>query len=1201
MIWAMTCAWLSVGATSEKVPYSVATQLWDAGLGHHRAIVRVEKGAPVVWVHIPWRRRDHNAAGKNIVVLDAATGKRIRNVVRAQINREAGDVLFAPATAPGDYYIYYLPYIPDPAYGGYRFDYVQPENTADAAWVQQNSLAPESLSKGAWRSLPQAKVVELQARAEFERFDPMEVVATADELKAFVARFPDRPCLLFPEDRVRPIRMTDDLPLRWIENGPAAEFSGQAQRNEFYAFQIGVYAPRQELHDLAIDFEDLRHANQPAVIPAKALRCINLGGIDWEGRPFKKAVHVAQGKVQALWFGIDIAKDAAAGPYTGRLVLRAKETEPIPVTIRLEVRPEVLEDRGDGQPWRHSRLAWLDSTIGIDDEVTAPYTPLAVEGQTVQCLGRKVRLSPTGLPESITSGRDEILAEPMRFVIQGSDGEVRLPSGKPEFVKQASGTIEWESRVSDDRLSLACRAHMEFDGHITYRLTLKPTTAMAVDDLRLEVPYRREVAGYILGIGRKGGFRPKEWSWKWGGAKYYDSFWLGNVHAGLMCELRGASYCGPMVNLYWSLKQLDPPATWHNGGKGGCTVTEVGDSQVLVKAYSGPRQLLAGQEITFEFALLATPVKPLDTAAHFRSRYYHDVAPIDTVAKAGGNVINVHHANEYNPFINYPFIANDKLSGHVKAAHEKGMKLKIYYTVRELTNHVTELWALRSLGNEVLAPGGGGGFPWLKEHLVTGYTPSWYSPFPDGSVCASVVTSGASRWYNYYIEGLGWLVKNIQIDGLYLDDVTYDRQIIKRMRKVMDRNRPGCMIDLHSNTGFSQNPAIQYMEYFPFIDRLWFGESFNYDDPPDYWLVEITGIPFGLMGDMLQDGGNRWRGMLYGMTSRIPWSPEPAKMWKLWDAFGIGESRMIGYWEPDCPVRTDHPEVLATAYVKKDKTLISLASWARIPVKVRLTIDFGAIGLNAGKAHLFAPAVQDFQEATLFGVNDAVTVMPGRGWLFIVDHETHDAPAYRGADASAGGNRRVLAEGPFPVDPQGRLAAPWRAKLSSKPGTRLDVQQGELRLTANAHHCVFVERDLPKGVTMVECRIDSGTDQGMTWGSGLGLVWKDRFLRFNVRPTEGRLGIDDGQIQMLVDTETATNKSVWLRLRLEPDQVFAEVSLDGKLWWVVRTMQRESYAGDPIAVRLGKMRSDGTLVDADATPNPVGTSAIGEFRVFGGV
>ena len=49
------------------------------------------------------------------------------------------------------------------------------------------------------------------------------------------------------------------------------------------------------------------------------------------------------------------------------------------------------------------------------------------------------------------------------------------------------------------------------------------------------------------------------------------------------------------------------------------------------------------------------------------------------------------------------------------------------------------------------------------------------------------------------------------------------------------------------------------------------------------------------MGEMLQDGGNPWRGMIYGMTSRLPWAGDPTHIWKVWDDFGIQGSRMIGY------------------------------------------------------------------------------------------------------------------------------------------------------------------------------------------------------------------------------------------------------------------------------------------------------------------
>ncbi|MBE0556829.1 MAG: hypothetical protein IH628_06305, partial [Proteobacteria bacterium] len=329
------------------------------------------------------------------------------------------------------------------------------------------------------------------------------------------------------------------------------------------------------------------------------------------------------------------------------------------------------------------------------------------------------------------------------------------------------------------------------------------------------------------------------------------------------------------------------------------------------------------------------------------------------------------------------------MKAYIDSAHARGFKVKIYYTVRELANRAPELFMLRSLGDEILSSGPGGGFSWLQEHLDTNYIAAWFvPPLKD----AAVINSGVSRWHNYYVEGLNWLVKNVGIDGLYIDDVAFDRSTMKRVRKVLDRNRPGALIDLHSANQFNvrdgfANSANLYLEHFPYIDRLWFGEYFDYGSSPDFWLVETSGIPFGLMGEMLEKGGNPWRGMLYGMTSRLPWAGDPRPVWGVWDAFGMEGSRMIGYFSENCPVHTDHDSVLATVYVKEGKALVALASWEPEPVDVRLEIDWKALGMDPDQATVFAPAVKDFQVERRFTPGERIPVDPGKGWLLVVSQK----------------------------------------------------------------------------------------------------------------------------------------------------------------------------------------------------------------------
>lgn len=273
----------------------------------------------------------------------------------------------------------------------------------------------------------------------------------------------------------------------------------------------------------------------------------------------------------------------------------------------------------------------------------------------------------------------------------------------------------------------------------------------------------------------------------------------------------------------------------------------------------------------------------------------------------------------------------------------------------------------------------------MQEHLEANYHSAWHAWRVDD---AAMLNKGTSRWTNYYIEGLSWLAANQQIDGLYLDDIAFSRETVKRMISVLHAERDEVVIDLHSANQFNPrdghiNSAMLYMEHFPYITRLWFGEYFEYDRDADYWMTEVSGLPFGLMGEMLQDGGHPYRGLLYGMTARMYGTVDPRPVWRMMDEFGIEESRMRGYWLDDTPVTTDHPGVLATTYARPDDLLIVLASWSDRDETVRLTLDPAV--LDPGVAwRAYAPAVDGLQPEAPVDL-EAVRIPANQGLFVRVD------------------------------------------------------------------------------------------------------------------------------------------------------------------------------------------------------------------------
>ncbi|NII73803.1 hypothetical protein FHW84_002376 [Dyella sp. SG562] len=985
----MAGASLALAPVANADEHGAPVLRWDpAKLGNHRYLVQVDAPAEAVHVVIPWRRRDAHPEKLAVIVADP-DGAPVANLVTGKIDRASGELVFQAAKA-GTYAVYYQPYV-----GGGRSNYpvvtyAAARDIADPAWAGKLGKA------SAWNRLPQAQVLRYEAVDDFDAYTEMERTATPAELDALLAKHAG-PLLLFPETRANPVRMFDTLPASWAQRGPGGDLSDSALRGEYLSFQIGLWAARAPANAVRVAFGDL-HGPDGAVIPATALTCFNLRGIDYTGQPFGTRVDVAKGRVQPLWMGVDIPADAKPGVYQGEVSIGADGVDAQRVPLSITVGDGVAVAHGDDDPFKLTRLRWLDSTLAQDDAVVKPFTPIAVKGATLDILGRDIALADSGLPAQIQSRFDErmtgfarqpqaLLQAPMQLLVEDGSGVHALAGkGMPKVETDGPGKVHWTVTGNAGPLRGEVKASLEADGTLQYAIELQADRETQVGDIRLEMPLRNEVAHYQLGLGQQGGEAPTGFSWHWNVRNNQDGAWIGAVNAGLEFHLRDEHYLRPLNTNFYQQQPLRIPQSWDNGGQGGIDL-ERGKERYLVRAFSGSRTLKAGQTLRYDVVLRVTPFKTIQPAQQFGERFFHKYGDLDAIKADGANVVNIHHATPINPWINYPFLEAEAMRRYIDAAHQRGMRVKIYDTIRELSDRAPELPMLESLGHEVISAGKGGGFSWLQEHLDGDYIPAWHVP---ENRDAAVINAGQSRWHNYYIEGLDWLARNEGIDGLYLDDVAYDRTTMKRVRKVLQARRQDPLIDLHSANQYNPrdgyiNSSLLYMELFPYIDRLWFGEYFDYEkSTPAYWLTEISGIPYGLMGEMLQNDGNPWRGMVFGMTSRLGWSPksDPRPLWKLWDGFGIAKAEMIGWWVHDAPVKTGRDDVLATSYVRKGQgTLVALASWAPERTEAKLAIDWKALGLNPAKAKLVAPAIPGFQPAATFKPGDAIPVEPGKGWL----------------------------------------------------------------------------------------------------------------------------------------------------------------------------------------------------------------------------
>lgn len=957
----------------DGIPFTITDHGWNPdSLGNQRILLE-SKAKGINSFYIPWRRPDVRPESKKLVLVNAQDNSVKDSVSIIDFNNEFARIAFR-TDAPGtQYYLYYLPYKKAPKWGDARYyrhnDYLTPDS------VMQDFKFTETPSG-------EGKVVRFESRSNFDYFTPMGIIATkAEEEKIAAAQNTDM--VLFAENRAFPIRLPRTLPYRWVETGPVHRIEDRTAGNEYYTYQIGVWAPRTGLKDVTVRFTDLK--NGAYVIPASDQTCFNQEGTNWDGKSLNFKIDVPAHHIQALWCGVDIPEDTRPGTYRGKAIVSAQGEASQEINVVLHVGAEQLANRGDNETWRHSRLRWLNSTLGTDDKPVKPYSAMTVSGRQITATEKQVLLATSGLPEQIRINDKDILSAPLRFIIETNTGDVPFSAEDLKIELADEGKVVWKGSMKRDKIDCELTASMEFDGYLRYNIKVDTQgEPIFVKNIRLDLRTTPYSSAYFMGAGVKGGSTPQKYSWDWKGP--YDSFWIGNALCGLHLELRGGSYHGPLINDY----KPAPPTVWANYGHGGLTLQKSSTKGASVQVYTGP-DTLSSKVLDFEFGMLITPVKPVDTKKHFSERYFHrDPAQYKMAKESLANIINIHHAQKLNPVINYPWIVQEPLKQYIDSMHQIDMKVKLYYTIRELTTHAPEVYALKSLKHEIFVEGPGYGLPWTCEHLIDDYKPAWFTEIADEQYDAALVVNGFSRWINYYLEGLKWMLENYEIDGIYMDDVSFDRTVLKRMRKIMESTRPGALIDLHSNTGYSIGPENQYADFMPYIDRTWFGESYRYEEmTPDEWFVTFSSIPMGNMSEMLQDGGNPYLGMVYGTTGRLyeaMGTKSPVPMWKLWKEFGIEDAEMIGYWDEHPVVTTNRDEVKATAFYnkKRNETLVVVGNFNKKEESVSVEIDRQRLNLPASVQKGRLPDLGYMQQAGEIDLSKPVKIDAKKAVFFIL-------------------------------------------------------------------------------------------------------------------------------------------------------------------------------------------------------------------------
>lgn len=734
-------------------------------------------------------------------------------------------------------------------------------------------------------------------------------------------------------------------------------------QNEIFVLQVAVLSECDDTIESVTADGDLK------------ISCINTDTVNKYGLKQTQQIKLKANSIQPLFFTVEVGKYGAREETAVIHINTEKESKSFEVVFDINTSP--VENNGYNDLWRLSRLKWLNSNLVQNEAVVKPYISPAIIDNRYVILGRDIEISKNGLPCGIYSFFDEAvqLCSDVQKELFFKEAEFKvcgktLADGKTK--KQLfDNRIESVTVSENGDYRCTVSSVLRYDGQMEYTVEIIPETDFKSDDVTLSFYINKDCGSLMHGLGHRAS-KAENLTFKWDNDKQQDCIFIGTVNCGMRVKFKAENYIRPLINIFYKNLPLKVPVeTWDNNGKGGISVS-VEKDYTKISAFTGSFDFKKGEVRKFIFEINATPFKPIDYKKAFSVRYSHcdkledEYKEINRAAENGLNYVNFHQGNMIMPFINYPFYEVDRLKKAVQYAKEKGIGIKLYYTEREHSNHMAETFVYKALGDEIILRKQGISHSWQKEKpqwLIDNFgediIPGWFVKYKKGKYKndhdISFIVKPDTRLDNYYVEGLNWLVDNVGIKGIYIDDTSLDRTTLERARKVLEKTDG--LIDMHMwNHEEPRAGDVSclnlYAELLPFLDSIWLGEGFFYKKySPEYMLAEVSGIPYGVTGQMLQHGGDFYEGMLYAMNNRFGWGYTNAtKMYKVWDDFGIAESRMLGYWHSENPVKTDNENVLSTVYLKDNTALLCLYNFSNKKENFSLNINKALLGFDIMKA-----------------------------------------------------------------------------------------------------------------------------------------------------------------------------------------------------------------------------------------------------------
>ena len=651
----------------------------------------------------------------------------------------------------------------------------------------------------------------------------------------------------------------------------------------------------------------------------------------------------------------------------------------------------------------------------LNDTVLPPYTPVDVkcssEQVKVSVLGRQYTFSTKPFISNIVTRDSQILAAPIHLGVIIDNEEVKWESIKPVLKLSKSSRAVILQKLKSTEITASFKTEVEFDGFARIDWNLTPRKPVKIQNLTIEIPLKAENAIYL-----------NTWPTRWSDRGYFN---LG--YSGALTE----DYSSPFKPIIW-LGDNQRGISWY-AETDQYWLPAVDDKAIEVIKNDKKvilRLNIIGKQITvtpdkplcYSFAFQATPLKNIDKDC-WDWRFAAFYRPYESMENIYGGkpILQLYKENSIKTGIIFVWFT-DLFCQPWPVGHEKDFKNLVD------NMHALGLKAIVYLGHMIDQRSPQYGIKMIRvPEIINEFSPDPvfddeifdFRRKPDAKRVQVSHVCLNSAWQNKLVEGVGKMINDFDIDGVYLDttNLPFDcrneshgcgyrradgslapthpifavRETIKRIYAAIKNKKPDGIVDIHVFDCMN-GAALAY------ATSYWNGEQLNRN--PDYpeeltldrFRTEMMGVNWGIPCDFLSyTFGSYYEAFAYSLLHDVLVRSEDTKTGDLYllaariirlaNDFGRKKAQFLPYWNNQEYIGIDKKDWHASAYKHPDNgILIIISNLSKTGDLAKITVNLEKFGLLKEKLEV----IDGLSRTRIAFKNNVIELkLPPKGWRYI--------------------------------------------------------------------------------------------------------------------------------------------------------------------------------------------------------------------------